>query len=110
NSHSSLLTPNPNTQTYTLSLHDALPIFQANPQQACALCFNEQLDDLNKKLIEDYEAKVEEENKASKKSESDIKAENSSDSDATEDRKSTRLNSSHVSISYAVFCLNKKTI
>src|SRR5699024_11471525 len=26
------------------------------------------------------------------------------------DRKSTRLNSSHVSISYAVFCLNKKKI
>src|SRR5699024_11928784 len=26
------------------------------------------------------------------------------------DRKSTRLNSSHVSISYAVFCLNKKTL
>src|SRR5207249_12067227 len=28
---------------------------------------------------------------------------------ATGDRKSTRLNSSHVSISYAVFCLKKKT-
>src|SRR6266581_7965580 len=27
----------------------------------------------------------------------------------TEDRKSTRLNSSHPSISYAVFCLKKKT-
>src|SRR5437868_11351171 len=27
----------------------------------------------------------------------------------TIDRKSTRLNSSHVSISYAVFCLKKKT-
>src|SRR5438067_5582232 len=27
-----------------------------------------------------------------------------------EDRKSTRLNSSHVSISYAVFCLKKKKI
>src|SRR5207249_9137843 len=26
------------------------------------------------------------------------------------DRKSTRLNSSHVSISYAVFCLKKKTL
>src|SRR5207249_8154369 len=29
---------------------------------------------------------------------------------ASLDRKSTRLNSSHVSISYAVFCLKKKTI
>src|SRR5699024_12013297 len=28
----------------------------------------------------------------------------------TLDRKSTRLNSSHVSISYAVFCLKKKTM
>src|SRR5207249_8086865 len=28
--------------------------------------------------------------------------------DGTRDRKSTRLNSSHVSISYAVFCLKKK--
>src|SRR5207249_9565382 len=29
--------------------------------------------------------------------------------DRRADRKSTRLNSSHVSISYAVFCLKKKT-
>src|SRR5690625_5814677 len=29
--------------------------------------------------------------------------------DAERDRKSTRLNSSHVAISYAVFCLKKKT-
>src|SRR5699024_11699784 len=29
---------------------------------------------------------------------------------AESDRKSTRLNSSHVSISYAVFCLKKKTL
>src|SRR5690606_40243077 len=28
--------------------------------------------------------------------------------DGSEDRKSTRLNSSHVKISYAVFCLKKK--
>src|SRR5699024_11358804 len=28
----------------------------------------------------------------------------------TQDRKSTRLNSSHVSISYAVFCLKKKRL
>src|SRR5437868_15260868 len=31
-----------------------------------------------------------------------------SDAEAFQDRKSTRLNSSHVSISYAVFCLKKK--
>src|SRR3989442_9849934 len=31
-----------------------------------------------------------------------------SSSDASRDRKSTRLNSSHVRISYAVFCLKKK--
>src|SRR5690242_21289453 len=30
------------------------------------------------------------------------------DAPATADRKSTRLNSSHMSISYAVFCLKKK--
>src|SRR5699024_913620 len=29
---------------------------------------------------------------------------------SVEDRKSTRLNSSHVSISYAVFCLKKKKL
>src|SRR6266513_4116257 len=33
-----------------------------------------------------------------------------SESHASPDRKSTRLNSSHVSISYAVFCLKKKII
>src|SRR5437899_7132319 len=31
-------------------------------------------------------------------------------SDANGDRKSTRLNSSHLGISYAVFCLKKKSI
>src|SRR5690349_22436956 len=30
------------------------------------------------------------------------------ESESTSDRKSTRLNSSHVEISYAVFCLKKK--
>src|SRR5699024_11781876 len=33
---------------------------------------------------------------------------NGAEATVKEDRKSTRLNSSHVSISYAVFCLNKK--
>ena len=30
-------------------------LFQANPRRACALCFNEQLDTLNKKLIEEHD-------------------------------------------------------
>src|SRR3712207_8219042 len=34
--------------------------------------------------------------------------ERSSDADGRQDRKSTRLNSSHANISYAVFCLKKK--
>ena len=66
-------------------------LFQANPQQACALCFNEQLDDVNKKLTEEYDAKIEESKKvaeddktgdakespASKNTETDIEADKS---------------------------------
>src|SRR3712207_7523687 len=37
-----------------------------------------------------------------------IKAVRRSESDRVVDRKSTRLNSSHANISYAVFCLKKK--
>ena len=44
--------------------YDNKLLFQANPQQACALCFNEQLEDANKKLLEDYQAKIEKENEA----------------------------------------------
>ena len=33
-------------------------LFQANPRQACALCFNEQLEALNKKSIEDYNQSI----------------------------------------------------
>lgn len=36
--------------------YDNKLLFQANPKQACAVCFNEQLEDLNKKLIEDHNA------------------------------------------------------
>src|SRR3712207_9003721 len=39
---------------------------------------------------------------------SDVDDESRSTRDAERDRKSTRLNSSHANISYAVFCLKKK--
>src|SRR6201747_3228276 len=62
------------TEIYTLSLHDALLIFQLRPgRRACGV--------RQRKGEEDGDR---------------------------EDRKSTRLNSSHMSISYAVFCLKKK--
>src|SRR2546430_7417447 len=70
------------TEIYTLSLHDALPI-----------SFREEL------LHFAVEAHADE-NRVALGGESFR---------ARRDRKSTRLNSSHSQISYAVFCLKKKT-
>src|SRR5438477_5791325 len=67
------------TEIYTLSLHDALPIFRrrsASSDTLRVLCCGSENFSRN----------------------------------AVTDRKSTRLNSSHMSISYAVFCLKKKRI
>src|SRR5438874_6033406 len=66
------------TEIYTLSLHDALPIFRLE------LTFDK-LEDLHVALGALLDCCGED-----------------------KDRKSTRLNSSHVEISYAVFCLKKK--
>src|SRR5690625_6698021 len=40
----------------------------------------------------------------------DLQLDNGGCGDCGKDRKSTRLNSSHVAISYAVFCLKKKKV
>src|SRR5207249_11766565 len=64
------------TEIYTLSLHDALPIY--HPPRGVGLGERRRRGGL------------------------DLRREH------RRDRKSTRLNSSHVSISYAVFCLKKK--
>src|SRR2546422_6840925 len=71
------------TEIYTLSLHDALPICVVEPMM------NGVGGDL---LVLYWEAKT-----------GKLYALN-----ASGDRKSTRLNSSHGYISYAVFCLKKK--
>src|SRR2546422_2331985 len=71
------------TEIYTLSLHDALPISQAVDKavtKAQLVATMETLRELIEKML----------------------------SPKFEDRKSTRLNSSHGYISYAVFCLKKK--
>src|SRR5437870_10524607 len=67
------------TEISTLSLHDALPIFSSTGRR--------------------------QERHSAPRSRSWRKKSSSS---RTSDRKSTRLNSSHVAISYAVFCLKKK--
>src|SRR2546430_10301779 len=79
------------TEIYTLSLHDALPIFQ----YAAGVKFADPgstIDSNFQKVILD--------NTPSDPMELTIAPDG--------DRKSTRLNSSHSQISYAVFCLKKK--
>src|SRR5256885_9332477 len=71
------------TEIYTLSLHDALPILRA----AGRLGYDHVAF---AKLGPNYEEAI------------NLLA------DQVVDRKSTRLNSSHLVISYAVFCLKKK--
>src|SRR3712207_7263367 len=76
------------TEIYTLSLHDALPI-SARPAPAPGVAV--------RRLGRDVGAELE-----------DGGVELFLDAGQGEDRKSTRLNSSHANISYAVFCLKKK--
>src|SRR5437667_3360698 len=79
------------TEIYTLSLHDALPIF---------LRPAEQLD----RPVDHVAAELEEAAAAVfGLFRAFIRA-----AVRVQDRKSTRLNSSHITISYAVFCLKKK--
>src|SRR5262245_62250711 len=77
----------PTTHIYTLSLHDALPISPAIATQAIAGNAR-RATPLALAIIADRERR------AARR--------------LAEDRKSTRLNSSHLGISYAVFCLKKK--
>src|SRR2546422_9949519 len=78
------------TEIYTLSLHDALPIYSSNP--------------IYRKYYEAYMDRVLEIWRLW----DDIAHEKNPQSVYVGDRKSTRLNSSHGYISYAVFCLKKK--
>src|SRR5258707_2890333 len=80
------------TEIYTLSLHDALPILESCCQVADLLPLGRVLEIAFKcGLALDFANR-------SGIIHRDIKP----------DRKSTRLNSSHANISYAVFCLKKK--
>src|SRR2546427_11649585 len=83
------------TEIYTLSLHDALPIWIADPRYRhgvrCLATVAEHTHRRGFRRGGDLEPGC-----------------GRPASCATGDRKSTRLNSSHSQISYAVFCLKKK--
>src|SRR5437763_8914742 len=81
------------TKIYALSLHDALPISAAEREWLEALKLNPDSATAWELLSEYY---VHNEDKSSQAVA------------LSGDRKSTRLNSSHRCISYAVFCLKKK--
>src|SRR3712207_7284169 len=78
------------TEIYTLSLHDALPISNAVMQYA--------LPELEQQSFD--VARLERRR--------DLMVDALTEMGYLVDRKSTRLNSSHANISYAVFCLKKK--
>src|SRR5438876_6302643 len=75
------------TEIYTLSLHDALPIYHA----LAYLLRVREAEVLLAGHVAQHVGAVPADHRR-----------------ADRDRKSTRLNSSHPSISYAVFCLKKK--
>src|SRR5690242_20990457 len=89
----------PTTEIYTLSLHDALPIFNRGTlwvsfQPAVIIAF---WNDDRHSVVERLHNLI--------RVSSDYRE---CQQLSTRDRKSTRLNSCHMSISYAVFCLKKK--
>src|SRR5699024_12344074 len=97
------------TELYTLSLHDALPILSAN-SVATQNTLNK-LDVIEETIDKYYLEDVDEQTlengiyKGMVESLGDPYSTYYAPDELEQDRKSTRLNSSHVSISYAVFCL-----
>src|SRR5207302_9755150 len=93
------------TSIYTLSLHDALPIFHHRPGRVVGR-------HSFRHAAHRPPHRVRAARRAARAPQPLRRARRGvpRDGDAVVlDRKSTRLNSSHVKISYAVFCLKKKT-
>src|SRR5690606_41313621 len=85
----------PSTESYTLSLHDALPIFINQSSFAVVnVCNNCNIFYLRHSMVLFFSVQM--------------YVIFFSHRFLQLDRKSTRLNSSHVKISFAVFCLKKK--
>src|SRR5207253_9980273 len=97
----------PTTAIYTLSLHDALPIFFK-----AILTFPKAVTVGSTSVTLDPKASSPTGSVSSVSvsgRQVTVNLTGVSNGQTLQDRKSTRLNSSHVAISYAVFCLKKKT-
>src|SRR5688500_20399892 len=84
------------THIYTLSLHDALPISSSGCGVVNRIRSKNQLNEAARAYREGRFPEAEQHSREA--------------AALPQDRKSTRLNSSHLVISYAVFCLNKITL
>src|SRR5688572_32464843 len=84
------------TEIYTLSLHDALPILRSASELV-------DLEDRQQNRHDDRQHDETHDDDQERLEDAQHRGEQ-----AVQDRKSTRLNSSHSQISYAVFCLKKK--
>src|SRR5439155_24782743 len=93
----------PPTEIYTLSLHDALPIWgrglagQKKKHQRGGAKDNSDCQKIRPRQTQSID-----------RTKTTPESDSGRSSQTYPDRKSTRLNSSHVAISYAVFCLKKK--
>src|SRR3712207_7832713 len=83
------------TEIYTLSLHDALPIYPRRPAGGGAADLRE-------------DAHLRQPPRPLRRADRPVRRGAGQLPPGLQDRKSTRLNSSHANISYAVFCLKKK--
>src|SRR5439155_26927475 len=84
------------TQIYTLSLHDALPICSSNTS----------IPPTGPWCARTSKGRIGTTSRSASSTESIVRT--AVNGRLIRDRKSTRLNSSHVAISYAVFCLKKQ--
>src|SRR5204863_8947906 len=91
----------PTSGIYTLSLHDALPICVVIEGDIAPAERDERAPLPAPAAADVEEQVVPDDDVVGEAAPADVV-------DPEEDRKSTRLNSSHVEISYAVFCLKKK--
>src|SRR5690606_41583154 len=95
---------------YTRSLHDALPISEESvetPMASALVPTSNEPETTVSHIVEEENTETTAAQTSTECKEAVVRIKIALEEKASLDRKSTRLNSSHVKLSYAVFCLNK---